>query len=111
MRIRHALGTLAAALLMAVALPAASAGAATGALTWYTVGANTGSVDNPEPYLCYELADPEEPVTGGYNGTVFDARLYMDINCGRALVEVRAGDGYETEPVYSVKFYPRHATR
>ncbi len=107
MRIRHAAGTLAAAALIAVSGPAVTAQAQTGELRYHTLGGNENVVDLPEPYLCYPLADPEEPAVGGFNATVFTARLYADGACTYALPrDIQSGTGFESKGAGSVKFFP-----
>ncbi|UCM86962.1 hypothetical protein [Streptomyces marincola] len=110
MRIRHVAGALAAAALIAVTGPGGTAQAQTGELRFHTVGGNQGTVDLPEPYLCYPLGDPEEPAIGGFNATVFTARLYGDGSCTYALPrDIQSGKGFETQGAGSVKFFPSRA--
>ncbi|WP_190233023.1 hypothetical protein [Streptomyces avicenniae] len=104
---RHTLGTAAGALVFALAGPVTTAQAGTGTLDWYSGGGNTGTVDNPEPHLCYELSDPEEPAIGGFNQTVFTATLYVDSNCRYTTGgKVLPNDEFSADAAVSVKFEP-----
>ncbi|MGP4110359.1 hypothetical protein ACTWP5_05510 [Streptomyces sp. 4N509B] len=106
MRMRHLVSAAAAAAALAVAVPTGAAHGTTGELRYHTMGGNTGTVDLPEPYTCYLLADPEEPVMGGFNNTVFDAVVYSNVNCTSPREVIPPTSGFESGPVYSVKFYP-----
>ncbi|MEV1009608.1 hypothetical protein [Streptomyces sp. NPDC049881] len=103
---RHTLGTVAGALVLALGGPVSAAQAGTGTLEWYSGGGNTGVVDNPEPHLCYELSDPEEPAIGGFNQTVFPATLYVDSNCRYGGQTVQPNEGFTADAAVSVKFSP-----
>ncbi|MGK5530997.1 hypothetical protein [Streptomyces sp. URMC 129] len=106
MRIRHAVGTAVAAVLLAIAGPAAMAQAGTGTFSYHTVGGNEGALDGVEPYRCYELGDSDEPVMSGFNGTVFIAALYGDTRCDTELDRIDRNTGFESPPVSSVQFFP-----
>ncbi len=108
MRIRHVVGGAAAAALLVIAGPAATASAeSTGIFRYSLPGGNEETVDDPMPYQCYEIGASDKPVTLGFNNTVFVADLYADSNCQHPLgQEVPPNEGFASDPVMSVAFRP-----
>ncbi|MDT0347760.1 hypothetical protein [Streptomyces litchfieldiae] len=110
MHIRHIAGGVAAAALIAVPGLASTAHAyETGTFRYHTAAGGQDKVDYPEPYMCYPIGDAEETVVGGYNATVFTARLYADGACAYELPrDIPPNSGFESQGAGSVKFFPAH---
>ncbi|RKN06261.1 hypothetical protein [Streptomyces radicis] len=107
MRVRHLAGAVAAATLVAIAGPAATAQAETGIFRYSLPGGNEGSIEDPMTYQCYELESPDKPVSLGFNNTVFVAELYADGGCQHPVgTEVRPNSGFRSDPSLGVQFRP-----
>ncbi|MEO3754168.1 hypothetical protein [Streptomyces sp. B6B3] len=108
MRIRHVVGAAAAAAVLVIAGPAATASAeSTGLFRYSLPGGNEETVDDPIPYQCYEIGAADKQVTRGFNNTVFIAELYADGNCTHSLgIDVLPNEGFVSDPVQSVAFRP-----
>ncbi|RBM14366.1 hypothetical protein [Streptomyces sp. PT12] len=111
MRVRHLAGAAAAAAaLVAIAGPAATAQAETGIFRYSLPGGNEGSIEDPMTYQCYELESPDKPVSLGFNNTVFVAELYADGGCSHPVgTEVRPNSGFSSDPSLGVQFRPANA--